>query len=127
MPAFEIEPPLNRPVEQLSELASGATAYRSDIAAIKAIMDSAKKTAKHDYGFAIVGGFYVYVTMPWVYLAPVIELGPLTSACFVKFDPLVEFGGPSACTGANYDDANKTCKSSLTIEDTMGDQGRPDV
>ena len=81
------------------------------------------ETANHDYGFALVGGVYVYVTMPWFYVAPIIELG----SCGVRLNTLLEFGGPSACTGANYDDAKKTCKSSLTIEDTMGDQGRPDV
>ena len=36
------------------------------------------------YGFALVGGFYVYVTVPYLYVAPIVELGsssPNSSHC----------------------------------------------
>ena len=65
----------------------------------------------------------MYVTYPWMYVVPIVEL----LGCFAVFSPLLELGGPKECTGANYDDALLTCRSPLTKEDTMGDQGCPGV
>ena len=100
---------------------SGATAHRSDTAAITTIINSAKTTAAKDGGFALVGGFYVYVTVPYLYLKPIIGLGK----CVAKFNALLSYGGPGECTGANWDSENKTCASGMTLKDTMKDQGRP--
>ena len=85
-------------------------------------MDKAKTTADTDLGFAIVGGFYVYVTVPWLNVVPIIST---PAGCGVLFDPLLWFGGPDECEGDNYDNVEKTCRSDLTITDTMGDQGWP--
>ena len=52
-----------------------------------------------------------------------LELG----SCLAQFEPLLSYGGPGECEGANYDDVSKSCASSLTIRDTMGDQGWPGV
>ena len=117
-------PGLNTTPLNSCEIMPGATSYRSDKNAIIKITDSAKETAENDYGFAIVGGFYVYVTFPWMYVVPIVEF-PL--GCSAVFSPFLELGGPNECTGANYDDALLTCRSPLTIEDTMGDQGWPGV
>ena len=85
-------------------------------------MDKAKTTADTDLGFAIVGGFYVYVTVPWLYVVPIIST---PAGCGVLFNELLWFGGPNECKGDNYDNVEKTCRSDLTITDTMGDQGWP--
>ena len=91
------------------------------MAAIKVITDSAKVTADTDGGLALVGGFYVYATVPFVAVVPIIELG----GCSAKFQALLSYGGPGECTGANWDSENKTCASGMTLKDTMKDQGRP--
>ena len=75
-------------------------------------------TAAANGGLALVGGWYVYVTLPYVYVAPIIELG---GSCSLRLNPILSYGGPGEC---NYDNDKKTCDSDKTIEDTMGDQGR---
>ena len=116
MPAFKTKQPLNL-------IAALSGTCRSDIEAIQRITDAAK--AMDQYGFALVGGFYVYVTVPYVYVAPIVELE--LGSCLAQFEPLLSYGGPDECEGANYDDVSKSCASSLTIRDTMGDQGWPGV
>jgi len=86
--------------------------HRSDIDHITSITTAANG------GLAMVGGWYVYVTLPYLYVAPIIELG----VCSLKLPSFLSFGGPDEC---NYDDVEKTCKSGKTIKDTMGDQGWP--
>ena len=96
-------------------------------------MDKAKTTADTDLGFAIVGGFYVYVTVPWLYVVPILPTLPgcvspwlrLSTLHGVLINPLLSFGGPGECEGDNYDNMENTCRSDLTITDTMGDQGWP--
>jgi len=62
--------------------------------------------------------------VPYVFVAPIIALG----SCTAKFDPLISYGGPSECTYANPPEAEgKTCTSSMTLLDTMKDQGWPGV
>ena len=73
-------------------------------------------------GLALIGGWYVYVTVPYLYVAPFIELG---IGCTFQPIKILTFGGPDACKGSNYDNDEKTCDSDLTIKDTMGDQGWP--
>ena len=75
-------------------------------------------TAAANGGLALVGGWYVYVTLPYVFVAPIIELG---GGCSLRLNPILSYGGPGEC---NYDNDKKTCDSDKTIEDTMGDQGR---
>ena len=75
-------------------------------------------------GLALIGGWYVYVTVPYLYVSPIIELG---SICTLQFNQILTFGGPDACKGSNYDNDEKTCDSDMTIKDTMGDQGRPSM
>ena len=87
---------------------------RSDLAAISSITTAANG------GLALIGGWYVYMTVPYVYVAPIIELG---SICTLELKQLLSYGGPGECEGNNYDDETKSCKSDKTIKDTMGDQG----
>ena len=75
-------------------------------------------TATANGGLALIGGWYVYVTLPYVYVAPIISGG----SCSLALNPILSYGGPGEC---NYDNSYKTCISGKTIEDTMGDQGRP--
>ena len=75
-------------------------------------------TATANGGLALIGGWYVYVTLPYVYVAPIFSEG--ASSCSLELKPLLSYGGPGEC---NY--VNETCISGKTIEDTMGDQGRP--
>ena len=75
-------------------------------------------TAAANGGLALIGGWYVYVTLPWVYVAPIFSGG----SCSLELNPILSYGGPGEC---NYDHGKKTCDSDKTIEDTMGDQGRP--
>ena len=65
-------------------------------------------------GLALIGGWYVYLTLPYVYVTPILSGG--------ERSPILSYGGPGEC---NYDNEEKTCVSDKTIEDTMGDQGRP--
>ena len=60
----------------------------------------------------------MYVTLPYVYVAPIIGLG----SCSAEFNALLSYGGPGEC---NYDNAEKTCDSGKTVKDTMKDQGWP--
>ena len=76
-------------------------------------------TAAANGGLALVGGWYVYVTLPYVFVAPIIELGGFS--CSLELNPILSYGGPGEC---NYDNDKTTCDSDKTIEDTMGDQGR---
>ena len=69
-------------------------------------------------GLALIGGWYVYVTLPYVYVAPIFSEG--ASSCSLELKPLLSYGGPGEC---NYDHGKETCDSDKTIEDTMGDQG----
>ena len=87
---------------------------RSDLAAISSITTAANG------GLALIGGWYVYMTVPYVYVAPIIELG---SICTLELKQLLSYGGPGECEGNNYDNETKSCKSDKTIKDTMGDQG----
>lgn len=106
----------------------GAAAYRSDVLAIKAITERATAQAVTEnqtlFGFALVGGFYLYATVPYVFVAPIIGLG----SCNARLNTLISYGGPSECT---YKDPpgpeGKTCTSSMTLLDTMGDQGWPSM
>ena len=75
-------------------------------------------TAAANGGLALIGGWYVYVTLPYVYVAPIFSGG----SCSLALNPILSYGGPGEC---NYDNGKKTCDSDKTIEDTMGDQGRP--
>ena len=93
--------------------------HRSDVASIKAITTAANG------GLVAIGGWYVYVTLPYVYAAVIVELGIPT--CKSEFKPMLSYGGPDECKGANYDNSKKTCKSDKTQVDTMGNQGRPDM
>ena len=86
--------------------------HRSDIDHINSITTAANG------GLALIGGWYVYVTLPYLYVAPIIEV----SICTLEFAPILSFGGPGEC---NYDNVEQTCNSDKTIRDTMGDQGRP--
>ena len=86
--------------------------HRSDIDHINTITTAANG------GLALIGGWYVYVTLPYLYVAPIIGLG----VCTVEFAPILSFGGAGEC---NYDNVEKTCKSDKTFKDTMGDQGWP--
>ena len=86
--------------------------HRSDLDHIKSITTAANG------GLALIGGWYVYVTLPYLYVAPIIGLGE----CTVEFAPILSFGGAGEC---KYDNVEKTCKSDKTIKDTMGDQGWP--
>ena len=86
---------------------------RSDVAAITDITTAANG------GLALIGGWYVYVTVPYVYVAPIVSVG----RCTLEFNPLLSYGGPGECKGDNYDNETKSCKSDKTIKDTMGDQG----
>ena len=61
----------------------------------------------------------MYVTVPYVYVAPIVSVG----SCTLEFKPLLSYGGPGECKGDNYDNEKKSCKSDKTIKDTMGDQG----
>ena len=106
----------------------GAAAYRSDVSAIKAITGRATTQAVTEnqtlFGFALVGGFYLYATVPYVFVAPIIGLG----SCTASLNTLISYGGPSECT---YDDPpppeGRTCTSNMTLLDTMGDQGWPSM
>ena len=89
---------------------------------ITAITDSAKATAAADGGLALVSGFYVYVTVPYVYVAPIIGLG----SCSAEFNAFLSYGGPSECNYVNSGEG-KTCVSGKTMKDTMGDQGWHDM
>ena len=73
-------------------------------------------------GLALIGGWYVYVTVPYLYVSPIIELD---SICTKQLNPILTFWWPDECEGSNYDKDKKTCDSDMTIKDTMGDQGRP--
>ena len=92
------------------------------MAAIKVITDSAKVTADTDGGLALVGGFYVYATVPYVYVAPIIEQG----SCSTDLNALFSYGGPGECTYVNTTQG-KTCDSGKTVKDTMKDQGWPSM
>ena len=81
---------------------------RSDVAAIDGIVAAANG------GLALIGGWYVYVTLPYVYVAPIVGVG----SCAHEFSPLLSYGGPSEC-----DSSGTSCNSGKTIKDTMGDQG----
>ena len=83
---------------------------RSNVAEINKI------TAAADGGLALIGGWYVYLTLPYVYVAPILPGGSCPSK------PILSYGGPGEC---NYDNDEKTCNSDKTIKDTMGDQGWP--
>ena len=76
-------------------------------------------------GLALIGGWYLYVTLPYLYVSPIIEIAPELGICTLQFNRILTFGGPDACKGSNYDNDEKTCDSDMTIKDTMGDQGRP--
>ena len=105
-----------------------AAAYRSDVSAVKAITGRATTQAVTEnqtlFGFALVGGFYLYATVPYVFVAPIIGLG----SCTASLNTLISYGGPSECT---YDDPpppeGRTCTSNMTLLDTMGDQGWPSM
>ena len=75
-------------------------------------------TAAANGGLALIGGWYVYVTLPYVYVAPIFSGG----SCSLELKPLLSYGGPGEC---NYDKDEKTCDSDKTIKDTMKDQGWP--
>ena len=77
-------------------------------------------TAAASGGLALIGGWYVYVTLPFLYVAPIFSGG----SCSLELNPILSYGGPGEC---NYDNDEKTCDSDMTIKDTMGDQGRPSM
>uniref|UniRef100_A0A7S0F1E8 Uncharacterized protein n=1 Tax=Phaeocystis antarctica TaxID=33657 RepID=A0A7S0F1E8_9EUKA len=95
-----------------SKLTNYAEYPQSDLDHINSIRTAANG------GLALLGGWYVYVTLPYLYVRPIIELGE----CTVAFAPILSFGGAGEC---NWDNVEKTCKSDKTIKDTMGDQGWP--
>ena len=82
---------------------------RSDKAAISNITTAANG------GLALLGGWYVYVTVPYVYVVPIVSVG----RCSLRFNPaLLSYAGPRECDGDT-----ESCNSDKTIKDTMGDQG----
>ena len=62
----------------------------------------------------------MYVTVPYVYVAPFIELG----ICSAEAKAFLSYGGPSECNYVNSGEG-ETCVSGKTMKDTMGDQGWP--
>ena len=75
-------------------------------------------TAAANGGLALIGGWYAYVTLPYLYVAPIFS-GP--GGCSLALKPILSYGGPDEC---NYDNDKETCDSEKTFEDTMGDQGQ---
>ena len=76
----------NQTDHNLTALPSGDTVYRSDLDAISAITDSAKTTAS---GLALIGGFYVYVTVPYLYVAPIMP--DMFDCGAVEFQHLISY------------------------------------
>ena len=76
-------------------------------------------------GLALVGGFYFFATLPYLSItwAAQIKIAAKLSIVATDRNVIYEYGGAQECTGANYDAANKTCKSPKTLKDTLGDQG----
>ena len=58
---------------------------RSNVAEINKI------TAAADGGLALIGGWYVYLTLPYVYVAPILPGGSCPSK------PILSYGGPGEC------------------------------
>ena len=52
-------------------------------------------TATANGGLALIGGWYVYVTLPYVYVAPIFSEG--ASSCSLELKPLLSYGGPGEC------------------------------
>ena len=105
-----------------SKLTKYAEYTQSDLNDITDIMQG-----DHGGKALMLGGSYMYMTVPYLRVEPMVSNWVAYLTSLEPFEPLLSFAGPADCKDSNYDAVNKTCKSDKTIKDTLLDQGWPGV
>eukprot|EP00964_Phaeocystis_antarctica_P061516 scaffold36782_cov66-Phaeocystis_antarctica.AAC.5 len=105
-----------------SKLTKYAEYTLSDLKDIEDIMQG-----DHGGKTLMLGGSYMYMTVPYLRVEPMVSNWVAYLTSLEPFEPLLSFAGPADCKDSNYDAVNKTCKSDKTIKDTLLDQGWPGV
>ena len=101
-----------------SKLTKYAEYTLSDLKDIEDIMQG-----DHGGKTLMLGGSYMYMTVPYLRVEPMVSNWVASLASLEPFDPLLSYAGPDDCNYV-YVTVNKTCMSNKTINDTLLDQGR---
>ena len=101
-----------------SKLTKYAEYTLSDLKDIEDIMQG-----DHGGKTLMLGGSYMYMTVPYLRVEPMVSNWVASLASLEPFDPLLSYAGRADCNYV-YVNANKTCMSNKTINDTLLDQGR---